>query len=103
VSSHRTVEGHWQSDIIAGWLLGSAFGYWAAHRRSLFYAGKIAPHLGAMAQLTYANDSGTIGIDNTDLRFAWIKILPKVMGGKLCVQGPRVIVGMIVRQIGAQH
>jgi uncharacterized protein (DUF433 family) len=56
-----------------------------------------------MAQLTYANDSGTIGIDNTDLRFAWIKILPKVMGGKLCVQGPRVIVGMIVRQIGAQH
>jgi len=43
---------------------------------SLFYAGKIAPHFGAMAQLTYANDSGTIGIDNTDLRFAWVKILP---------------------------
>src|SRR5579871_2601043 len=37
---------------------------------SLFYAGKIAPHLGAMVQLTYANDSGTIGIDNTDIRFA---------------------------------
>src|SRR3984885_1852580 len=37
---------------------------------SLFYAGKIAPHLGAMIQLTYANDSGTIGIDNTDVRYA---------------------------------
>jgi hypothetical protein len=37
---------------------------------SLFYAGKVAPHLGAMIQLTYANDSGTIGIDNTDLRYA---------------------------------
>jgi membrane-associated phospholipid phosphatase len=24
---------HWQSDIIAGWLLGSGFGYWAAHRK----------------------------------------------------------------------
>lgn len=43
---------------------------------SLFYAGKIAPHFGAFAQLTYANDSGTIGIDNTDLRFASMTILP---------------------------
>lgn len=43
---------------------------------SLFYAGKIAPHFGAFAQLTYANDSGTIGIDNTDLRFADMVILP---------------------------
>jgi hypothetical protein len=37
---------------------------------SLFYAGKIAPHIGAFIQLTYGNDSGTIGIDNTDLRYA---------------------------------
>jgi hypothetical protein len=37
---------------------------------SLFYAGKIAPHFGGMIQLTYANDGGTIGIDNTDLRFS---------------------------------
>jgi hypothetical protein len=37
---------------------------------SLFYAGKVAPHVGAMIQLTYADDSGTIGIDNTDLRYA---------------------------------
>jgi hypothetical protein len=43
---------------------------------SLFYAGKIAPHFGAFAQLTYGNDSGTIGIDNTDLRFADMMILP---------------------------
>lgn len=26
-------QAHWQSDIIAGWLLGSAFGYWAASRK----------------------------------------------------------------------
>ncbi len=37
---------------------------------SLFYAGKIAPHVGAFVQITYGNDSGTIGIDNTDIRFA---------------------------------
>lgn len=42
---------------------------------SLFYAGKIAPNFGAMIQLTYANDSGTIGIDNTDLRFADATVL----------------------------
>ncbi len=43
---------------------------------SLFYAGKIAPHFGAFVQLTYGNDSGTIGLDNTDLRFADMRILP---------------------------
>ena len=43
---------------------------------SLFYAGKIAPNFGAFFQLTYANDSGTIGIDNTDLRFADTTLLP---------------------------
>jgi hypothetical protein len=43
---------------------------------SLFYAGKIAPHFGAFFQLTYASDSGTIGIDNSDLRFADMRILP---------------------------
>jgi len=37
---------------------------------SLFYAGKIAPNFGAFFQITYANDTGTIGMDNTDLRFA---------------------------------
>ena len=43
---------------------------------SLFYAGKVAPHVGAMIQLTYANASGTIGIDNTDLRYANLSVLP---------------------------
>ena len=43
---------------------------------SLFYAGKIAPHLGAMIQITYDNASGSIGIDNTDLRFANNLLLP---------------------------
>jgi len=43
---------------------------------SLFYAGKIAPHFGMFSQLTYANDAGTIGIDNTDLRFADVAVLP---------------------------
>src|SRR6201997_689609 len=42
---------------------------------SLFYAGKIAPNFGAFFQLTYANDSGTISIDNTDLRFAGTTLL----------------------------
>lgn len=37
---------------------------------SLFYAGKIAPHVGGFVQLTYDNGAGTIGIDNTDLRYA---------------------------------
>jgi hypothetical protein len=43
---------------------------------SLFYAGKIAPHFGAFSQITYSNASGTISIDNTDLRFADMTILP---------------------------
>ncbi len=43
---------------------------------SIFYAGKIAPHIGAFSQLTYANDSGTIGIDNTDIRYANALVLP---------------------------
>ncbi len=43
---------------------------------SIFYAGKIAPHFGAFFQITYGNDSGTVGIDNTDLRFADVRIFP---------------------------
>ena len=43
---------------------------------SIFYAGKVAPHVGAMIQLTYSNDAGTIGIDNTDLRYANSLVLP---------------------------
>jgi hypothetical protein len=43
---------------------------------SLFYAGKIAPHVGAFIQMTYGNDSGSFGIDNTDLRYANSIVLP---------------------------
>jgi hypothetical protein len=43
---------------------------------SLFYAGEVAPHFGAMVQLTYDSAAGTIGIDNTDLRFAEEMLLP---------------------------
>ena len=42
----------------------------------LFYAGKIAPNFGAFLQVTYSNSSGTIAIDNTDLRFADMMLLP---------------------------
>lgn len=37
---------------------------------SLFYAGKIADHLGAFFQLTYAQSGSAFGIDNSDIRFA---------------------------------
>src|SRR5579872_7100290 len=42
----------------------------------IFYAGKVAPHFGAFLQVTYSNQSGSISIDNTDLRFSNIEILP---------------------------
>ena len=37
---------------------------------SIFYAGKIAPHFGGFIQLTYSNNSASVGIYNTDLRFS---------------------------------
>ena len=37
---------------------------------SLFFGGEIAPRLGGLAQLTYSDQTGRIGIDNTDIRFA---------------------------------
>ncbi len=42
---------------------------------SLFYAGQIADNVGAFAQVTYDDQSGTIGIDNTDIRFADVTTL----------------------------
>ena len=42
---------------------------------SLFYAGKIAPGVGSFIQLTYGNDSGSVGIDNVDLRWADNRVL----------------------------
>jgi hypothetical protein len=46
---------------------------------SLFYAGRIAPNLGAFVQITYASDTGTFGLDNTELRYA--KQVPSVADG----------------------
>jgi hypothetical protein len=43
---------------------------------SLFYAGKIAPQLGVFGQLTYSNATGSLQIDNTDVRFADVLVLP---------------------------
>jgi len=37
---------------------------------SLFYAGRIAPNLGAFVQMTYDGTAGTFGWDNTDIRYA---------------------------------
>lgn len=37
---------------------------------SLFYAGRIADNVGAFIQVTYDDQEGSIGIDNTDIRFA---------------------------------
>ncbi|HEV2353330.1 MAG TPA: hypothetical protein VGR89_03760, partial [Puia sp.] len=37
---------------------------------SLFYAGRIAPQMGAFVQFTYDSQSGSFGWDNTDVRFA---------------------------------
>src|SRR5271169_2333405 len=43
---------------------------------SLLWGGKIAPHFGAFAQVTYDDASNTFNIDNTDLRFADVFVLP---------------------------
>ena len=37
---------------------------------SLFYAGQVTPKIGTFIQLTLDNGSGTIGLDNTDIRYA---------------------------------
>ncbi len=46
---------------------------------SLFYAGRIAPNMGAFVQITYASDSGTFGLDNTEFRYA--RQVPSVVDG----------------------
>jgi len=43
---------------------------------SLLYGGKIAPHFGAFAQVTYDDAGNTFSIDNTDFRFADTRVLP---------------------------
>src|SRR5579871_5629497 len=42
---------------------------------SIFYAGAIADNVGAFIQATYDDQSGTFGMDNTDIRFADVTTL----------------------------
>jgi len=42
----------------------------ALDQLSLFYAGRIAPHVGAFVQGTYDGVAGTAALDNVDIRFA---------------------------------
>ena len=37
------VQGHWQTDVLAAWVLGTAAGYYAHNRESPFILG-ILPH-----------------------------------------------------------
>jgi len=37
---------------------------------SLFYAGQVTPKIGTFIQLTLDNESGTFGLDNTEIRYA---------------------------------
>lgn len=37
---------------------------------SLFYGGAITPKIGSFIQVTYSDQSGTIGLDNSEIRFA---------------------------------
>jgi hypothetical protein len=42
---------------------------------SLFYAGRISDNIGAFIQITYDDQSGAFGIDNTDIRFADVAVV----------------------------
>ncbi len=46
---------------------------------SLFYAGRIAPNMGAFVQITYDSESGNFHLDNTELRYA--RQVPSIADG----------------------
>jgi hypothetical protein len=50
---------------------------------SLFFAGEITPHIGSFLQLTYAQESDNLSLDNTDIRYA----NHLTLGGKDTVYG----------------
>ncbi len=46
---------------------------------SLFYAGRIAPNMGAFVQITYDSESGNFHLDNTEFRYA--RQVPSIVDG----------------------
>lgn len=62
------------SAILGAHSLSSAINF--PQQVSLLYGGKIAPHFGAFAQVTYDDAVNTFQIDNTDFRFANQWVLP---------------------------
>jgi hypothetical protein len=56
---------------------------------SLFYAGRVAPNLGAFVQMTYDGTTGQFGWDNTDIRYARI-LNPNVSWGISLNNNPTV-------------
>ena len=63
------------STVVGAHSLSSAVNF--PQQVSLLYGGKIAPHFGAFAQITYdVPASDTFNIDNTDFRFANAIVLP---------------------------
>jgi len=54
----------------------TSYGIQFPQQVSLLWGGKIAPHLGAFAQVTYDSTTGSFSIDNTDVRAAWQFVMP---------------------------
>jgi hypothetical protein len=75
MSSYTHIDKPLPDSQIPG-VTSQASGWAIPQQLSLLYGGKIAPHFGAFAQITYDDASGTFNIDNTDFRFADNYILP---------------------------
>jgi hypothetical protein len=57
---------------------------------SLFAAGAITDHIGAWLQLTYAQQAGTIGIDNQEIRYVDQTADKRLLWGVLANNGPTI-------------